>query len=338
MPSLEHMRGGSRTRYRSSSRGRFQNPYFKKKTRHFVSLKKIFLFIFFVILFFGVLWFLYWLPFIKVSAIDIEGAQLTSKKGIEEAVMRQMNTQCLWIVPKNHFFCVKPARIEKELIEHFAFSNVRVKRVVPSRVHIQIEERTPAALIDTLNYIAVVDSEGYTLLAEVRNQRSEIGSQKSEVGNNKFIEDAQSEGNDINRVAECTFCDTLSFLPRIHTSSTTMEVRNQKSEIGNSKFIVESTPLSINTLLLPSNVVAMAIDSKLKSKLLGLNISKLLYDDSDEGVLTIFFEQGFYVFFDTRKPFNDQFDRFSAFIKQKYNTKKKLKYIDARFSNRIFYQ
>jgi cell division protein FtsQ len=136
-----------------------KRPIKKKKN---TKLKKLLKWISLIILIIGALAFLCTTPIFNVTDIDVIGnSQITSEEIISlSGITFDENT-----------FRNRKSCIIKNVKENPYVKSVSVKRILPSKIQINVEERTVKFMIPLLNSYAYIDSQGYILeISEVAKE------------------------------------------------------------------------------------------------------------------------------------------------------------------------
>lgn len=105
-------------------------------------------------------------PLFLLRGVRISGCSLVSENEIMALIAPHIDTSIL---------NVEIEKIRKALIGHPCVKNVKVKRVYPFYLHIEIEERNPAALwVRPDGSLKVVDEDGYAFRDIRKNEKARL--------------------------------------------------------------------------------------------------------------------------------------------------------------------
>ncbi|MCK5413501.1 MAG: hypothetical protein KAI57_03970 [Candidatus Pacebacteria bacterium] len=148
----------------------------KKKNRLAVNYKKALVVIFLLTFFY----FLFFSSFFQIDNIEIEGNQGIAKDSIKNIVNDEMSKSAVMIFSKNNFFLASKTNIEEKLFFEFSeIENVKIKKIFPKILRIEIIEKTPLIIWCRLNQCYYLDDDGIAFATEEANYE--------DVNDEKFI-------------------------------------------------------------------------------------------------------------------------------------------------------
>jgi cell division septal protein FtsQ len=117
--------------------------------------------ILFLLLAFGVVYFLFFSEWLQINSILIEGNKTTDKKLVLDATEPYLHKKRFFLFPSNNYFFVPTSQIGREIMGNFKrVSKVDVKRSFPNSVVIQMEEKKAVLLFCSNKGCVWVDEEG----------------------------------------------------------------------------------------------------------------------------------------------------------------------------------
>lgn len=133
-----------RMRYGSKS---YSNPFFddKKKNKKSISnpfsLKaKIFIFLF-IVLIFGILWFLFYSNFFKIKNITASGGGKISPSEIEKISWDEADNNFFVLFPKRNIILFNTKNVSERLNEKYSFNELTISKKFPNQINISYNEK-----------------------------------------------------------------------------------------------------------------------------------------------------------------------------------------------------
>lgn len=135
--------------------------------------------ILFILLAFGVVYFLFFSEWLQINSVLVEGNKIIDKKLVLDAAEPYLHKKAFFVFPSNNYFFVPTSQIEKEIKNNFKrVSEVEVKRSFPNTVAIKIVEKKAVILFCSNEGCVWVDEEG---VAYNKSSYSEALAESSEV-------------------------------------------------------------------------------------------------------------------------------------------------------------
>ena len=134
-----------------------------KQKKNNINTAKIFKWIGIIILIAGATVFLFTTPLFNVTQIDVLGNETVSKEEITSLSQIKLN--------ENMFKNIK-ANIKQNIKGNAYIEDVEVKRVLPNKMQITVQERKVKFMVKLLDRYAYINSQGYIL--EITNQTKEV--------------------------------------------------------------------------------------------------------------------------------------------------------------------
>ena len=148
----------------------------KKESRLVVNYKKILMIIFSLAFFY----FLFFSSFFQIDSTRIEGNQGITKDNIKSIVKNELSKSVAVVFSKNNFFLASKKNIEEKLFLEFSeIEDVKIKKIFPRTLKIEIIEKTPLIIWCRLNQCYYLDDDGIAFATEEANYE--------DVNDEKFI-------------------------------------------------------------------------------------------------------------------------------------------------------
>ncbi|MFH1183087.1 MAG: FtsQ-type POTRA domain-containing protein [Candidatus Moraniibacteriota bacterium] len=117
--------------------------------------------ILFLLLAFGVIYFLFFSEWFQISSVLVEGNKTTDKKLVLDTTEPYLHKKSFFLFPSNNYFFVPTSQISREIIGSFKrVSKVEVKRSFPNTIIIQMEEKKAVLIFCSNKGCVWVDEEG----------------------------------------------------------------------------------------------------------------------------------------------------------------------------------
>jgi hypothetical protein len=150
-----------RRNFKTRSDKKYINPLFTKDSRvpFVISFPKTSIFILIIVLG-GIFYCLYGLPFWKLKKLEIQGTYTFSVDMVKEITLNQMQARWLLFFHQDGLWGFDTAAYQQRLKEHWLFSNLKVKKILPNTLRLEVTEEAPAFIIRTIDAAYGVNSQG----------------------------------------------------------------------------------------------------------------------------------------------------------------------------------
>ncbi len=332
---MTYTSSSNKRRYHQNKEVKYRNPFFPKRLRAHrttVDYTLIQRTVVCLVVLAGIIIFLEQ-PWFRIRIVEIEGNRLVDSAVLKSSIQELLRgRRYLHIVPNDHWLLFRETMIREAATEQFPFKTVTFQRKLPDTLKVVVGERVPAILLEYPEHrLAIVDNEGFIVTREITTPSRQTTTSTKEgsvhtievtnTNDNKKDVHVTSTESVISSVAECTFCDTFSFLPLVYVSSTPPLL----FEINRPTL----PPLHITTLL---HIVE-------RFKEISIPIDYIQLSDSSLETVEIHASEGFVVWLDLSSDISAQIANVVTLIKEKYpHPPRVLKYIDVRYGDRLYYK
>ena len=146
--------------------GVYKNPLFQSKGDKIAALKKIRKkIIFFGILFLALVmvYFLLIGPYFYISEVKVDGLTTIKSDDFKTVVDDFLKTRRLLIFPNQNILIANMSKLEREIGERYVVDGLKIKRKLPNKLQISVEERSAKAVISTGSEYFFADAQGIIL-------------------------------------------------------------------------------------------------------------------------------------------------------------------------------
>ena len=147
---------------------KLENPFYsrKKKINHFSGLKnKMFILLGFMIAS-SLIWFIFASSFWKIKEIAINGLDRMPNNEISQMIDQQIGGRSWLIIPQKNLLFFNEKKFLSSVRERYRFQDIQLKKQWPSKLTIDIKEKTLACIWNESDKYYLTDTEGY-ILSEV---------------------------------------------------------------------------------------------------------------------------------------------------------------------------
>ncbi|MBU0649448.1 hypothetical protein KJ969_05140 [Patescibacteria group bacterium] len=146
--------------------GIYKNPLFQSKKDKIAALKKIRKKIIFFGILFLVLVAVYFLligPYFYISEVKVDGLTTIKSDDFKTVVDDFLKTRRLLVFPNQNILIANMSKLEREIGERYVVDGLKIKRKLPNKLEISVEERSAKAVISMGSEYFFVDSQGIIL-------------------------------------------------------------------------------------------------------------------------------------------------------------------------------
>ena len=161
----------------NASFGRGQAFYYGAKNRKVIGFwKKIilfFVFLIFICLIFGAVYFIFCYPYFSIKNTEISGLEKINKVEIEGALEKQISRKRFFIFNQENIFVFDVKKFEEEINSKYNLVSLNVNKELPDFLKIEVAEKRPALVWKTGEKFYEVDEAGIVIreiLADEANQ------------------------------------------------------------------------------------------------------------------------------------------------------------------------
>lgn len=132
----------------------YKIPIQKKESRKYPLI--FFLFLFFLLLWTGLM---FYLPYFKITKITYYGLQVIQREEID-SFLKDKFFRGGGILPAGNYFLTSAGKISKALSERYSLQSIEVKKVFPDELLIDVEEKPAALIYDNGREYFLLDNTG----------------------------------------------------------------------------------------------------------------------------------------------------------------------------------
>lgn len=170
-------------------------------------------------------------PFFNIKNIEIVGNQ----KLTNEEIISLSQVQ----IDENTFKLVK-SKVQKSIKQNAYVENVKVKRILPDTITIEVEERTPTYMISFANAYAYINNQGYFL--QISKDKLELPiltgfltkEEEIQEGNRLCVEDLQRLDDVLQIMKSATSNEIASLVTKINIANKQnyiLELKDEKKTV-----------------------------------------------------------------------------------------------------------
>jgi hypothetical protein len=149
---------------------RYGNPFFNKRERRVGGLivrrrsrgfwRRSFYFIFFIIIFCGIIYFIFFSPYFVIKNIEILGLSRIRYDDMKNVIESQMFTERFIFFSQRNIFIFDEKYAGENISDKYILKSWKIDKRLPETLIIDIEERSPALIWKTTEKYYVVDWDG----------------------------------------------------------------------------------------------------------------------------------------------------------------------------------
>jgi hypothetical protein len=114
----------------------------------------------------GLTYFLLMTPFFNIKNINIKGLSRISVEEIKKVVEDRKNNRLYLFFSETNFFLFDQKKLEEEIIEKYNFSQLKIRKVLPDTLELEISERPYAFIFQQGTELFYASKEGYIIREE----------------------------------------------------------------------------------------------------------------------------------------------------------------------------
>lgn len=143
------------------TRSEYKNPLFSKDTRvpFIMRFPKTSTFILLIIVG-GIIYLVYGLPFWKLTKLEIRGTYTFPVEAVKEVTLNQMQSRWLIFFHQDGLWGFDASAYQRRLREHWLFSDIKINKILPNTIRLEVTEEAPAFIIKTIDASYGVNSQG----------------------------------------------------------------------------------------------------------------------------------------------------------------------------------
>ena len=274
---------------------------------------------FFIILVAGLVYLLFWSPFLKIKKIDVVGDNFSDQAKVE-ATTRDLLSQKIWrFVPGDSFFIISTKAIKEKIEKTFPEAeNILIRRDIIEGLKISLTGRRPAA----------VWCQGQKL-TEVASTSPVIISSPEDSGTTTLPEKIVLW--QLPEVKKCFFADKDSFLFR--------EAPEISGTILPTFYDQTEREINLGSEACASSTIGFADLVQKTMKESGVSFQGFLVNNINNPNIIGLTSEGWQVYFDLSRSAQAPLKVLEALLAGELLEKRaSLKYIDLRTANRVYYQ
>lgn len=286
-------------RRRDYQRKDFRNPYFSKKEKPRIPKGlKFYLIIFFIVIT-VCLFFLNKGDYFQITAIDIKGTEYINNQEIENLVLEQMGKRRFWFFRQSSIIFFSKNQAKKELTAKYFFDQLKIKKIYPSKIQIEIKEKISALVWISGTEKYYLDLKGMA----TRKVSSADLLIKSGEGETDIVRPEIVSGK----------------YPLIYDQS--------------------NSPVTIGQLVISPNLVDFIIGlNEELEKIADFDISHYSISQPEASEITLITKEGWEIYFKTTESVIKQVEILFSVLSQRVKDRSKLEYIDLRFGEKVFWK
>jgi len=204
-----------------------QNPFFKKKKKGSVKIKKSWFKFCLVLILAGLIfliWFFLSAKFFEIKEIRIEGLTRFSEEEISMYVTEQENNTRLGIFKESNIFLFDKEEVMQNINQEYNFSKLEIRKKLPNILELRIEERPYAFIFQQGEGFYYSSPEGFIFDVEV----------SEEAKSHYFILENKNEQNLINDNSTINIKDSyIEFIFKLNN------LLSEEEELTLDRFIID---------------------------------------------------------------------------------------------------
>lgn len=132
-----------------------RNPFKKEVVKKRINLKK------FLLPSLVVIWLslMIYLPYFRIKNITYDGLKIIKQDEMGDSITKNF-LQKKWLWPANNYFLLNENSIAEYLQKTFSLNAVKVKKIFPDRLHVELEEKILTFVYDDGHKYFLVDQDG----------------------------------------------------------------------------------------------------------------------------------------------------------------------------------
>ncbi|KKS26356.1 MAG: hypothetical protein UU87_C0002G0035 [Parcubacteria group bacterium GW2011_GWA2_42_11] len=263
---------------------------------------------FFILLFGGGAYLLFFSPFFQIREINISGQNVLAAEQVRLAVQNELDRKILKFIPGDRSPAFGERQIAEKIKDDFSeIASVEVNKILPDKLEIKITERQAAAVWCRAENILQAETATSTKTAAIRENQKNTSS---------------PEGDD------CFFINEDGIAYR------------SAPQLSGSLMPVFFGPASINLKeqVVSSSTVAFAVSIKKELRSNGINLTGLLVKNTMVAEAVALIDEGWLVYFDINRPTSEQVKILAVLLKEELKNRENLQYIDLRIDGRVYYK
>lgn len=312
---------GTQTRHKKDFtwKKKQQNP-FKQQEVYFNTKKKLLLLSIIIVCVSTIaIWIFH--PFFLVTQIHISGNDRISSEEIRITIHAAINKKILFFIPGTSYLFVDELEIKNILLEKYPLKSVEISKSFPRTVS--------AHVVEKISYIVLDDNETYSLVDLDGNHVETLRN----IGDDEWKIEYETVETFVTSTDEN---DEIIMVPssekrevgRVHIP----DVSSMQAKYGKYPLVHINKEIVSQDLIKKVSKQIVSWYEDLPTKIGG---GVNYFDVENNGQLTLWLEQGFYVIAKTEKPVLYQLRIISEVLNQESNN---INYIDIRFPDRAYWQ
>lgn len=254
----------------------------------------------------GVIYLFFYSSLFTIQTIDIHVSKNLANDKIRSILYRQLDETVLSILPQRNIFMFDEKEARRRISGQILVSHMTIKRVFPHTISIDVEGKDFELLWYSNGAVWRVGSEG-TIIGDV--DQSTIASLPLDIMRKKY-------GSDI-----------LPIDPHIQKrASPPILLVDAKQRV-----------VAVNDAVIDKGILESLLHLNEQSKKTGFDMAYAIYD-SEQSMLTVVTKEGWEAYLALRSEMDSQFRNIATLLANSIKKdRSKLKYIDVRFDNRLYY-
>ncbi len=318
----------------------YKRPASKKKSR-----TKIYLILLAVIIL-GWVGILIYLPYFKITKITYLGLNFIKKEDIDSTIKNDLLNNRLVMTP-NGYFLINTKSLEKKLSEKYSLNSIKVKKIFPSELLVDLDEKISTIIYDNGLGYYLLDNEGGVLKFLDKAENPEVNISKE----GGMIVPPSNEKNATEATVMATSSLSTTSTPAISSLIQGITLPNEEKELIKTHIpefrkikknfgsyvilydtrnisVTEKQPNIISKKIIENTIVWSDILEKE-----GMSV-KYMTCEHPLGGITTHTDLPWVIIFDPTKDLTEQLTRMKEVLKDNIINE----YIDLRFSDRVYWK
>lgn len=256
---------------------------------------------------------MFYLPFFKITTINITNTQITNADEVREYIKGSWLYKNK-IIPSDNYFLLRRRSMEQGIVERFGLQDTSIKKIFPHEIEVVIQEKICSVIYYDGRSYYLIDKFGKIITPILNDIKTAPNTTTPEVG----------EAN------------SNTSTPIITFSTEKPDVDLIRKEFNNQPIIFDeaATGKNENGELLSSNLIENIIDWHLGFETENLGQIKYFYIENPTAGIKVFTDQNWYVLFDHKADLTTQLNNLKTILAQA----EPQEYIDLRFGEKIYWK